>query len=39
MGKSCNYSPEFKAKDTMVAIIGRKMIQEIDVDHGIHAPR
>jgi len=36
MSKSRTHSPEFKAKVSMEAISGRKTIQEIAADHGIH---
>ena len=36
MSKRRTHSPEFKAKDAMDAISGRKTIQEIAADHAIH---
>ena len=36
MSKRRTHSPEFKAKVAMEAISGRKTIQEIAADHGIH---
>jgi putative transposase len=35
MSKRRTHSPEFKARDAMEAISGRKTIQEIDADHVI----
>ena len=36
MSKRRTHSPEFKARDAMEAISGRKTIQEIAADHAIH---
>jgi putative transposase len=36
MNKRRIHSPEFKAKVAMEAISGRKTIQEIAANHGIH---
>lgn len=36
MSKRRTHSPEFKARVAMEAISGRKTIQEIAADHGIH---
>jgi len=36
MSKRRTHSPEFKAKVAMEAISGRKTIQVVAADHGIH---
>ena len=36
MSKRRTHSPEFKARDAMEAISGRKTLQEIAADHAIH---
>ena len=36
MSKRRTHSPEFKARDAMEAISGRKTIQEIAADHAVH---
>jgi putative transposase len=37
LSKHRTHSPEFKARVAMVAISGRKTIQEIAGDHAIHS--
>ena len=36
MSKRRTHSPEFKAKVAMEAISGRKTLQQIAADHGVH---
>jgi putative transposase len=36
MSKRLTHSPEFKAKVAMEAISGRKTLQQIAADHGVH---
>ncbi len=36
MSKRQTQSPEFKAKVALVAISGRKTLQQIATDHGVH---